>query len=60
MTKPMSAENLILCLAGDIESFPALVLETIKEDQDVLAIVRQYGKGQITYEEVLNAVSSIC
>ena len=60
MNKPMSATNLIQCLAGELLTDPALLVETIKEDDSALAIVRQYGRGQITYEEVLNAVNAIC
>lgn len=60
MSKPMSAPDLISCLAGELLTDPALLVETIKEDDSALAIVRQYGRGQITYEEVLNAVSAIC
>lgn len=60
MTKPMSAPMLIQCLAGELLTDPALLVETIKEDDNALAIVRQYGRGQITYEEVRDAVSAIC
>jgi hypothetical protein len=60
MSKPMSAPDLISCLAGELLINPALLVETIKEDDTALAIVRQYGRGQITYEEVLNAVTAIC
>jgi hypothetical protein len=56
----MSAPDLIQCLAGELLTDPALLVETIKEDDSALAIVRQYGRGQITYEEVLNAVTAIC
>ena len=60
MSKPMSAPDLIQCLAGELLTDPALLVETIKEDDNALAIVRQYGRGQITYEEVRDAVSAIC
>ncbi len=60
MTKPMSAPMLIQCLAGELLTDPALLVETIKEDDSALAIVRQYGRGQISYEEVREAVSAIC
>lgn len=60
MSKPMSAPDLIQCLAGELLTDPALLVETIKEDDGTLAIVRQYGRGQITYEEVRDAVSAIC
>lgn len=57
---PMSAVSLVSCLAGEMDSLPELVLEAIKEDESVLALVRQYGKGEATYEEVLEAVGAIC
>ena len=60
MTKPMSAPDLIQCLAGELLIDRALLVETIREEESALAIVRQYGRGQISYEEVLNAVSAIC
>jgi hypothetical protein len=60
MNKPMSAPDLIQCLAGELLTDPALLVETIREEESALAIVRQYGRGQISYEEVLNAVSAIC
>jgi len=60
MSKPMSAPDLIQCLAGELLTDPALLVEAIKEEESVLAIVRQYGRGQISYEEVRDAVSAIC
>ena len=60
MSKPMSAPDLIQCLAGELLTDPALLVEAIKEDDSALAIVRQYGRGQISYEEVRDAVSAIC
>jgi hypothetical protein len=60
MTKPMSAPMLIQCLAGELYTDPALLVETIREDDSALAIVRQYGRGRATYEEVRDAVSAIC
>jgi len=60
MTKPMSAPDLIQCLAGELLTDPALLVEAIKEDDSALAIVRQFERGQISYEEVRDAVSAIC
>ena len=56
----MSAPMLIQCLAGELYTDPALLVETIREDDSALAIVRQYGRGRATYEEVRDAVSAIC
>lgn len=52
MSKVMSAPDLVQCLAGEAYTLPALALETIKSEPDLLALVRQYGKGRATYEEV--------
>ena len=60
MTAPMSAVNLVQCLAGEFFSHPSFIVEAIQEDPDTLALVRQYGKGLATYEEVREAVSAIC
>lgn len=56
MTKPMSAPMLVQCLAGDLLVDPALIVETIKEDQDLLRVVRSYGAGDFTYSDVLDTV----
>jgi hypothetical protein len=52
MNKVMSAPDLVQCLAGEAYTLPELALETIKGEPDLLALVRQYGKGLATYEEV--------
>jgi len=56
MSKPMSAPMLIQCLAGDLLVDPALMVETIREDQDLLRVVRSYGAGDFTYADVLDTV----
>lgn len=57
--KPMTAPMLIQCLAGEFFCDPALLVEAIKEEESALAIVRQYGKGLATYEEVKATISEI-
>jgi hypothetical protein len=52
----MSAPMLIQCLAGDLLADPAIILETIKEEEDLLRVIRSYGAGDFTYEEVLDTV----
>lgn len=54
--KPMSAVNLIQCLAGEIEIDPALLVETIKEEEDLLRVVRSYGAGDLTYDQVMDTI----
>lgn len=54
--KPMSATDLILSISGEIEIDPALLVETIKEDDDLLRVVRSYGKGDLSYDQVMDTV----
>ena len=54
--KPMSSTHLILCLSGDMEIDPSLIVETIKEDPDLMRVMRSYGAGDFTYEQVLDTV----
>ena len=54
--KPMSATNLIQCLAGELLVDPAILVETIKEEEDLLRVVRSYGYGDFTYEQVMDTI----
>jgi hypothetical protein len=56
MNKVMSAVDLIQCLAGELEIFPALLVETIQEDKDLLRVIRSYCEGDFTYNQVLDTV----
>lgn len=56
MNKPMSAPMLVQCLAGDLLVDPALIVEAISEDQDLLRVVRSYGAGDFAYADVLDTV----
>jgi hypothetical protein len=53
----MSATNLILCLSGDMEIDPGLIVETIKEDPDLMRVIRSYGAADFTYEQVLDTLA---
>jgi hypothetical protein len=55
--KPMSATNLILCLSGEMEIDPGLIVETIKEDPDLMRVMRSYGAGDFTYAQVLDTLA---
>jgi hypothetical protein len=55
--KPMSATNLILCLSGEMEIDPGLIVETVKEDPDLMRVIRSYGAGDFTYEQVSNTLA---
>jgi len=52
----MSAVSLIQCLAGDLLVDPALVMETIKEEEDLVRVIRSYRLGDLTYSDVLDTV----
>jgi len=56
MNKVMSAVDLIQCLAGELEIFPALLVETIQEDEDLMRVIKSYKAGDFTYDQVLDTV----
>jgi len=51
----MSAVSLIQCLAGDLLADPALVMETIGEE-DLQRVIRSYKLGDFTYRQVLDTM----
>ena len=55
--KRLSATQLIQCLAGELLTDPGLLLETIKDDQDLMRVCRSYFAGDLTYSHVLETVS---
>jgi len=52
----MSAVTLIQCLAGDLLADPALLMETIREEEDLQRVIRSYRMGDFTYSQVLDTV----
>ena len=52
----MSAVSLIQCLAGELLADPALLMETIGEEEDLQRVIRSYKSGDFTYEQVLDTV----
>jgi len=55
--KPMSAVQLISCLSGELLVDPALIVATIKEDPDLLRVVKSYRAGDLSYFHVLDTLS---
>ena len=55
----MSAATLIQCLAGDLMTDPGLLLETIREEEDILRVIRSYKSGDFTYHQVLDTVKDL-
>lgn len=49
----------MLCLSGELLADPADIVEAIKSDDAMLSLVRQYGKGEATYESVLEALNAL-
>ena len=52
----MSAVTLIQCLAGELLVDPALLTETIGDEEDLQRVIRSYRMGDFTYSEVLDTV----
>jgi hypothetical protein len=52
----MSAASLIQCLAGDLMADPGILFETIREEEDILRVIRSYRLGDFTYADVLDTV----
>lgn len=52
----MSAASLIQCLAGDLTTDPGILFETIREEEDILRVIRSYRMGDFTYSQVLDTV----
>jgi hypothetical protein len=59
MNTVMSAGDLIASLAGELLVDPALLLEMAREDQDALRVIRSYGAGDFTYEQVLDTLKEL-
>jgi hypothetical protein len=59
MSRPMSAPDLIQCLAGELLVDPALLVETIREEEDLTRLVRSYGAGDFTYEQVKDTLKDL-
>ena len=53
----MSAATLIQCLAGDLMADPGILLETMREDPDLMRVMRSYGAGDFTYAQVLDSLA---
>jgi hypothetical protein len=53
--KPLDVVSLIQCLAGELLVDPALLFETIKEEEDLQRVIHSYRLGDFTYYEVLDS-----
>jgi hypothetical protein len=52
----ISSSHLIQLLAGELEIYPALLVEHIQESEDLKRILRSYRSGEYTYDEVVETV----
>jgi hypothetical protein len=59
MNTVMNAGDLIASLAGELLVDPALLLEMVREDQDALRVIRSYGAGDFTYEQVIDTLKEL-
>ena len=55
----MSTIELLESVAGELNTLPALLLEAIREDEGAVELVREYGGGNSTYEDVLDYINGI-
>jgi hypothetical protein len=55
----MSTVELLESVAGELNTLPALLLEAIREDEGAIELVREYGRGNSTYEDVLDYLHGI-
>lgn len=60
MKLQMNAQHLIQCIAGDLLADPSEIFELIKEDDELLQVVRNYLAGTTDYETVMDTVSEYC
>jgi hypothetical protein len=59
MSRPMSAPDLIQCLSGELLVDPALLVETIREEEELTRLVRSYGAGDFTYKQVKDTLKDL-
>lgn len=55
----MSTVELLESVAGELNTLPALLFEAIREDEGAVELVREYGRGNSTYEDVLDYINGI-
>ena len=58
ISKPMSSTNLILCLSGELEIDPGLIVDTIKGESELMGLIRSYAANEIAYQDVLDTLSN--
>jgi hypothetical protein len=51
--------QLILSLSGELYADPDLVLEAIREDEEILNLARDYARGKGEYSVILERVTAL-
>jgi len=55
----MSTIELLESIAGELNTLPALLLEALREDEGAVELVREYGRGNSTYNDLLDYMNGI-
>jgi hypothetical protein len=55
----MSTIELLESIAGELNTLPALLLEAIREDEGAIELVKEYGRGNSTYSNLLDYMNGI-
>ena len=55
----MSTIELLESIAGELNTLPVLLLEAIREDEGAVELVREYGRGNSTYNDLLDYMNGI-
>ncbi len=55
----MSTVELLESIAGELNTLPALLLEAIREDEGAIELVKEYGRGNSTYSDLLDYINGI-
>jgi len=55
----MSTNELLESIAGELNTLPALLLEAIREDEGAIELIKEYGGGNSTYNDLLDYINGI-
>jgi hypothetical protein len=55
----MSTVELLESIAGELNTLPALLFEALREEEEATELVKAYGEGNASYDDVLNYLDGI-
>jgi hypothetical protein len=55
----MSTIELLESIAGELNTLPDLLLEAIREEEEATELVKAYGEGNASYDDILNYLNGI-